>query len=328
MKVKLYALLFVCCVLVSGATAAVAVRFSRFWGVEFLAINPATGCSGADCCSSGSVCLYRDEADNKLKLHRADDSILVVGEELVAEAPHGTLRIGLTDTSSDSMSWLRFTPDIGTNQPWGCTFYQVQNTGDSTYNQINACGWNVGSSAQPIVANKAQVGISTEQSYRPSSDPPATEMHAFMNPDSGPSDRVITMTQNRTTGDSLLQLLANAGTMGRINETATFNWNIGGTGTLSGPNGQNRLYVDDNQWILYAGNTTVLTSGGTDVQVPINTSLGASAPTYGSGTRIVYIGNASAVPTNNPSSGGFLFVDSGTLKYRGPSGTVTPLANP
>jgi hypothetical protein len=37
----------------------------------------------------------------------------------------------------------------------------------------------------------------------------------------------------------------------------------------------------------------------------------------------VYIANAVAAPTGNPSSGGYLYVEAGELKYRGPSGAIT-----
>jgi hypothetical protein len=37
--------------------------------------------------------------------------------------------------------------------------------------------------------------------------------------------------------------------------------------------------------------------------------------------------NAGTVPSSNPSGGGVLYVESGALKYRGSSGTVTTLAN-
>jgi hypothetical protein len=36
-----------------------------------------------------------------------------------------------------------------------------------------------------------------------------------------------------------------------------------------------------------------------------------------------FIGNCNAAPTGNPSGGGYLYVESGALKYRGSSGTVT-----
>jgi trimeric autotransporter adhesin len=40
----------------------------------------------------------------------------------------------------------------------------------------------------------------------------------------------------------------------------------------------------------------------------------------------VFIPNATTVPTTNPTGGGIMYVDSGALKYRGSSGTVTTLA--
>jgi hypothetical protein len=51
----------------------------------------------------------------------------------------------------------------------------------------------------------------------------------------------------------------------------------------------------------------------------------ASSPGFGGGQAVTYIGNASAVPTTNPSGGGILYVESGALKYRGSSGTITTL---
>jgi hypothetical protein len=40
----------------------------------------------------------------------------------------------------------------------------------------------------------------------------------------------------------------------------------------------------------------------------------------------VFIGNSSSVPGSNPVGGGYLYVESGALKYRGSSGTVTTIA--
>lgn len=50
---------------------------------------------------------------------------------------------------------------------------------------------------------------------------------------------------------------------------------------------------------------------------------GTSTP----GAKVIYIANASTVPASNPSGGGVLYVESGALKYRGSSGTVTTIAN-
>lgn len=57
-----------------------------------------------------------------------------------------------------------------------------------------------------------------------------------------------------------------------------------------------------------------------------NVSLCLSAGTYGGGVKVVFIANATTAPTSNPSSGGFLYVTAGALKYRGSSGTITSIA--
>lgn len=56
-----------------------------------------------------------------------------------------------------------------------------------------------------------------------------------------------------------------------------------------------------------------------------NLSLGtASSP--GGGKGVLFVANAVTVPASNPSGGGIVYTDSGALKYRGSSGTVTILA--
>lgn len=53
---------------------------------------------------------------------------------------------------------------------------------------------------------------------------------------------------------------------------------------------------------------------------------GAGTGSYGSGVGVIFIANASTVPSANPTGGGILYVDTGALKYRGTSGTVTTIA--
>lgn len=50
------------------------------------------------------------------------------------------------------------------------------------------------------------------------------------------------------------------------------------------------------------------------------------AGSYGGGVDVMYIKNRTTAPTSNPSGGGILYVESGALKYRGSSGTVTTIA--
>jgi hypothetical protein len=44
-------------------------------------------------------------------------------------------------------------------------------------------------------------------------------------------------------------------------------------------------------------------------------------------TTAIFVANTTAAPSSNPSGGGYLYVESGALKYRGSSGTVTTIAN-
>lgn len=57
-----------------------------------------------------------------------------------------------------------------------------------------------------------------------------------------------------------------------------------------------------------------------------NISFGPSGGSFGSGTLVLFIPNATA-PSTNPTGGGILYVESGALKYRGSGGTTTTIAN-
>jgi hypothetical protein len=56
-----------------------------------------------------------------------------------------------------------------------------------------------------------------------------------------------------------------------------------------------------------------------------NVGLFSLTGSFGGGGAVLGIANASTVPSTNPSGGGILYVESGALKYRGSSGTVTTL---
>jgi len=56
-----------------------------------------------------------------------------------------------------------------------------------------------------------------------------------------------------------------------------------------------------------------------------NIGIGAIS-SFGGGTLVVGIANATAVPTANPTGGGVLYSDAGALKWRGPGGTTTTIA--
>lgn len=58
-----------------------------------------------------------------------------------------------------------------------------------------------------------------------------------------------------------------------------------------------------------------------------NIGLCTTGGSYGSGTQVIFIANCTAAPSSNPTGGGILYAESGALKYRGSSGTVTTIAN-
>lgn len=71
---------------------------------------------------------------------------------------------------------------------------------------------------------------------------------------------------------------------------------------------------------------TVTSDGSNLTYLLLNVAnMGIGGSSYGSGAGVIFIANATTVPTTNPSGGGILYCESGALKYRGSSGTVTTL---
>jgi hypothetical protein len=70
----------------------------------------------------------------------------------------------------------------------------------------------------------------------------------------------------------------------------------------------------------------VLLHPGAGVAAYGNVAIGDLPASFQAMQLGIFILNATAVPTGNPSGGGFLYVSSGALKYRGSSGTVTTIA--
>ena len=63
------------------------------------------------------------------------------------------------------------------------------------------------------------------------------------------------------------------------------------------------------------------------LRIAASGNLGLNGLSVGSGVGVVFIANATVMPSTNPTGGGILYVDAGALKYRGSSGTVTTLGN-
>lgn len=107
--------------------------------------------------------------------------------------------------------------------------------------------------------------------------------------------------------------------------TTFINW-INGTSNNTAISGAELVVNDDGADMDFRvesdGNTNALKiDGGTD-----NLAL-FGAGSFGSGTQVIFIANATAAPSSNPTGGGILYVESGALKYRGSGGTVTTIAS-
>ena len=107
---------------------------------------------------------------------------------------------------------------------------------------------------------------------------------------------------------------------------------------------------DGTNWLARHTSATLLTMAATDGSIRFYTNAGLTAGnnftpsermriysngnlslfgagSFGSGVEVMFIKNRTTAPTSNPSGGGILYVESGALKYRGSSGTVTTIAN-
>lgn len=103
---------------------------------------------------------------------------------------------------------------------------------------------------------------------------------------------------------------------------------VDGSGNLEGySRGSIRFFVDSdgngstNFFAVYK-----VDSSTEMFRLDLSRNMGFNGGSFGSGSGVFFIGNAVTVPTTNPSSGGIIYTESGILKYRGSSGTVTSLA--
>jgi len=85
-----------------------------------------------------------------------------------------------------------------------------------------------------------------------------------------------------------------------------------------------------NPTFVIGGDTTAawnLPGSADRFTLDLSGNIGFNGVSFGGGTKVFFIANATAVPTSNPTGGGIVYVESGALKYRGSSGTITTIAN-
>jgi hypothetical protein len=92
--------------------------------------------------------------------------------------------------------------------------------------------------------------------------------------------------------------------------------NVQGSLDVSGDTTTNHIVADGN--VLASGN----------VRAEDHLSVGSATTfTGGEASGFIYIANRGGGASGNPTGGGWIYVEAGTLKYKGSGGTVTTIAN-
>lgn len=105
-----------------------------------------------------------------------------------------------------------------------------------------------------------------------------------------------------------------------------------GIGTTSPLYKNDVIAPSGSQNILRAGQSgvsngfTVASDGANFTYLALSGNFGFGGTSFGGGMLVMFMANASTIPSSNPTGGGILYVESGSLKYRGSSGTITTIA--
>lgn len=154
---------------------------------------------------------------------------------------------------------------------------------------------------------------------------PAHALHVFADQSGG-----IALFERSTTATNVV-----AGTV-KVKATSTGDM-ADGFGTAF------QFYIQDNAAVEnYGGDIRIIRAGGDTtadmgfvtalagvstekLRITSNGNIGLGTTSFGSGVKVFGMANATA-PSGTPTAGGVLYVESGALKYKGSSGTVTTVA--
>ena len=141
------------------------------------------------------------------------------------------------------------------------------------------------------------------------------------------------VTPSAWSGFKALQISRGSLTSSGVDTFLSHNWYWNGTqDTYIANDHAARYYQSQGKHIWENGGTSAGTAGAQITFSPKmtldasgNLLVGMSTAATSSANTL-HLANAT-IPTANPSGGGVLYVESGALKYRGSSGTVTTIAN-
>lgn len=120
------------------------------------------------------------------------------------------------------------------------------------------------------------------------------------------------------------------GNSGDVNAEMRITTNAVASGYFGCTSGGLNIGTDTAGLIFKVGVTaggSIQGTGTATLSISSDGNYGFGTTDYGSGTKVIGIVNTTGAPGGTPSGGGVLYVQSGALKYKGSSGTVTTLAN-
>lgn len=151
--------------------------------------------------------------------------------------------------------------------------------------------------------------------------------------------RSITGSSNNGFGDSCMNSVESGSENVGFGDSALFSLTSGSNNSAFGTGagyslvtGSGNVFLGSNAGLLETGSNNLYISNSSTTTPLIyghftNKNIGFNLKSFGSGTGVIAIGNATVVPSTNPTGGGILYTESGALKYRGSGGTVTTIAN-
>jgi hypothetical protein len=207
----------------------------------------------------------------------------------------GSAAVSLSNTGVDFFANMFFDASISTPQ-----FYQA---------------------SESAVTKGQDLTIQPQQSTHATDQGGGNLIVALQTPTGAGAEALLEITRSSTFIAAIGPLSGNGGTSGAVYlgngiTPSSFNANLIGQSTLTilnAPSG-GTVYLRIGQ-IAAAG---IYTSNGLQ--------LFSETAAFGGGVGVLGIANAGTVPTTNPSGGGVLYVESGALKYRGSSGSISTLA--
>lgn len=135
----------------------------------------------------------------------------------------------------------------------------------------------------------------------------------------------FSLTYNNANGVVLQDLSVSFGSAGLSVTVGTVDLDLRYEPALPAGGTTGNVLRGDKTWSNSLTGNMTLGDAVTDEQ-RLNGNVGVNGASYGAGSGVIFIADADAVPSANPVGGGIIYVEGGSLKFRGSSGTITTLA--